>query len=301
MALVLRAFHLYTSLPGREAPLVHVVGRKGGLISFILTLLRLQNETHLMVTPLAVELETQSLFGVSRVTVPLGHIASVRGGVGRPLEYAIAAIICITLAFSSLLVGVVSRGAIVGALLFSLIAAGCVVLYFLRKAFFVRISSQAGLEIAVSFLPSLLEARPIDFAQAMSALDVLRYLVVQGREGVPPTSSAPITPSPTVVGPAPVATAPAGPVGTGAATPWANPVFTGPESAASPPGLATPPVSTHDAEEEALQALRRAVITYNEGNREEGIRLLEEVVQLYPGTKAAKTAQGHLSKLGRAQ
>jgi TolA-binding protein len=42
------------------------------------------------------------------------------------------------------------------------------------------------------------------------------------------------------------------------------------------------------------------VHTYNSGRREDGIGLLRAVAQTYPGTKAARTAQGHLAKIDRA-
>ncbi|WP_347244685.1 hypothetical protein [Thermogutta sp.] len=299
MGLILRAFHVYVSPAAREAPLVHVIGRRAGLIAYVLTLLGLQNETHLRVTPLAAELETRSLFGVSRVTVPVGHIASVRGGVRRPLGYLIAAIICTILALSFWWTSFFWSTSIAGTLLFLLVALGLTVLYFLRKSFFVKIYSQAGLEIAVAFFPSFLESKPLNLVQAMSALDVLRNLLVNGGGSVPPAVSAAVTPPPTADSSAAIPATPPGPIQTGVANPLANAVFTGAEPATARGVGAGQPVFTAEIENEALQALRRAVITYNEGNREEGIRLLEGIVRDYPGTKVAKIAQGHLSKLGR--
>lgn len=105
-----------------------------------------------------------------------------------------------------------------------------------------------------------------------------------------PIGSGPASPfSPPSVGPS------------GQATPAAldGAVFIGSEAPAE--GESTPPPLLDQArEQEAQRLLRNAVHTYNSGRREDGIGLLRAVAQTYPGTKAARTAQGHLAKIDRA-
>jgi len=75
-------------------------------------------------------------------------------------------------------------------------------------------------------------------------------------------------------------------------------VFTG-----SPPGTEVPATSmtanVDRREIEASSVLREAIRKLNSGQREEGTGLLQNVVSQYPGTKAARTAQAYLAKLGR--
>jgi hypothetical protein len=82
-------------------------------------------------------------------------------------------------------------------------------------------------------------------------------------------------------------------------TPLNGAVFTGSEASAEREAT-PPPLLDQTREQEAQRLLRDAVRTYNTGRREDGIELLRAVVQTYPGTKAARTAQGHLAKLDRA-
>lgn len=76
-------------------------------------------------------------------------------------------------------------------------------------------------------------------------------------------------------------------------------VFTGAETTEGVEAI-PPPLLDQPREQEAQRLLRDAVRTYNSGRREDGIELLRAVVQTYPGTRAAHTAQGHLAKLERA-
>ena len=82
-------------------------------------------------------------------------------------------------------------------------------------------------------------------------------------------------------------------------TPLNGAVFTGSEASAEREAT-PPPLLDQTREQEAQHLLRNAVHTYNTGRREDGIELLRAVVQTYPGTKAARTAQGHLAKLDRS-
>lgn len=298
-SLVLRAFDLHVRPAGRETGLIQVVGRKAGLISFILTLIKLQSQCILTVTSPAVEFVSESLFGRHRIMVPLKHIVSLRGGIVRPLGYIIASAILILIGFGLMMVSLltpsdVAPGFVATSVILMFVAVVFVVLYFLKRVFYIAIRSEAGPELAVRFQPSILEGRSIDFVQALIALDALQALILE-RE-VSPIKAARAefafpgfdqwsSMAPAVPPPVPAYSD--------------SPVFVGPEPqevvADSPPEL-----PQQDREKEALKMLREAVATYNSGEREKGISLLEGVVRTYPGTKAAGAAQTHLSKLGRA-
>lgn len=281
-SLVIRAFHLAPHPPTPTSPLVRVDGRPAGLISFLFTFIGLQWRYTFFATSQSIEFLASSVFGTRRVVVPVKHVAAIRGGTIRPLGYFVVAAILFINSFG--MPAVVT-------LVFLALAALCVGWYFLKKKFFIEIVSEAGPEIGLYFGPSLLEAQMVDFTKVLAAVDILRDLISEGPAISPvtpaatPSTEAPVFPSPAASPPPFPPTPPTEQI--------AGAVFTGPPD--------TPPApSPEEMEQAALKALREAVLTYNSGRREEGIQLLQDVVRLYPHTKAAQTAQGHLGRLGRS-
>ncbi len=299
-SLVLRSFEVRPQPASVQSDVIRVEGRRGGLISYLLTLIGLDSTCTFRATPQYVEWVDSSLFGKTHAMVPLQHVACVWGGVTRPLLLLFFAGYFFLNAFLSLITFGVHLESFVLCLLLVVAAGVSIVFYFLKQRFFVVIRSEAGPEIAFSMTPSVLEGQTVDFPKALAAVQLLKNLTLGALQGAPMTVVA--TPQQTPAYPVPdqsqssispkVAPPPL--------TPQAeSPLFTGPEP---PPRQEPEPedvFSLSDPEEVAMKALRRAVKLYNDGQHEEGVRLLQEIVRLNPGTKAARIAEGHLAKLGR--
>lgn len=300
-SLVLRSFELHSHPTSIQSDVIHVVGRRAGLISYFLTLLGLSSTCTFRVTHQYAEFVDSSLFGKTHAMVPLQHVVCVRGGVARPLLALFFVGLFLINGFLFLIAIAFELAFAILSLAFFTAAGSCLVYYFLRKKFFVLIRSEAGTEIAISFMPSVLEGQTVDFPKALMAVEVLKNLALDALHRTPPTTVAPAfeeTPAYPVEDQSQVSISPR--VTPPPLTPEAvSPISTGPEP---PPSHEPEPeevFSPQDPEEVAMKALREAVKTYNNGQHEEGIYLLQEVVRLNPGTKAARIAEKHLAKLGR--
>jgi hypothetical protein len=89
-SIVLTAFRLDKN-PLAEMP-VEIVGRLSGILSWFLTLLRIQPEVHLVVTRTAVSITRTSLGGLSHIYIPLEKISATVCGYQRSMvAFALAA------------------------------------------------------------------------------------------------------------------------------------------------------------------------------------------------------------------
>lgn len=283
ISLVLRSFDVHRTPRLSGQSLVKVVGRPGGIIAFVLTILQLQPQTTLMATDLGIEYEAASLYGQSRKFIPLCRVASLAAGIYKPVGYLIMAGFLFLLgAFFS-----VESGSSIPLVAASLIAALLLVGYFLSKSVFFEITSNAGVEISLCFHPGVIEGVPIDASKAIAAAEVIRDLILERSPGEYGSS--------TPIGAAShFSSCVAQPVSTAQSTQCSPPPFV--ENSAPVIAVATPTDNSHD-EEKARETLREAVRLYKIGNRDAAATAMNHLINKFPNTMAAKTAQINLAKM----
>ena len=190
-SLALRSFDVHRTPQPQGRPLVEVVGRPAGVVAFVLTLLQLNPQTRLTATDSGIEYEVASLSGQLRKFIPLSGVAALTAGVHKPVGYLIfAGVLFILGAFLS-----VALGSSLPLVLALLISAILLVGYFLSKSVLFEITSNAGIEISLSFRPGVIEGVPVDVGKALAAAWVIRDLILD-RSPAEQRGCLPIAPVP---------------------------------------------------------------------------------------------------------
>lgn len=179
-ALVLRQFTVSTAPSKPEPPVVEIEGRKPGLISFVLTILGIDNTTRLAITRREISFRTGSLFGEITSVVPLTAVASAHSGFAKPIAHLIAAAIIVLLSVGAA-VGApprspVSPGMILGVGL--AVAAVLLVSYILGKKMALFVESSGGTIFGLVFKRGVIEGVPVDIDKVKAVVEIIRELVI---------------------------------------------------------------------------------------------------------------------------
>jgi hypothetical protein len=282
--LVLQKLVAHEAASGESQPVIELVGRQQGLISFLLTLVGISPITDFKITPDELCCNSTSLFGRQNQSVPLRAISSVSAGVRKPVGY-------LFLAFVFLLVGVFgglgvlwNEGIfrfVLTLLVFGAFAGLFTWLYVINKRFFVSIYTHGGPPVLLSLKPNVIEGVPLDLERALQVVKIIRERIL--------TSS----------GPAPVAALGSAPARA------ANDRSAGQAPPAFEPGPAAPPSFDYDDfsgtdPEPALAdlLLQQARDLIKQGQRQAAVAVLQEIVLRFPGSAEAGVAKATLQKAG---
>ncbi len=160
-ALVLKEFSI-----NREGPeYVHIVARKSGLISWILTTMGIDSTTTFRVFADRIIFEEGSLSGNLSTTMPLRSISIATCGYTKPFIYILLTII-MTLATFLIFP------------LFILLAGLFLFLYFHNKALVVAVVTNSGWPASVCFKSSIIEGVEIKYEQAKDAVNIINELIL---------------------------------------------------------------------------------------------------------------------------
>lgn len=137
---------------------VHLVGREAGLISWLLSLLKIDATSEVEVKENLIKFTTSSLAGREKRIIPLNSITSAYYGYEKPWKMA--------LVLTVLLMPFFFIGLIVGPLY-----------YFLNKNLTVAVVEASGWVGAFSFKRSVIEGQNINEEQAYKVIDIIRELI----------------------------------------------------------------------------------------------------------------------------
>lgn len=166
--LVLRKF----SINNLGTPtLIEICGRDAGVIGWLLTKMRLKDETELRITGDQISFIRASVFGKNNQTIPIQSVASASSGYRSPVGFLIFGVIAIVIGLFS------GSGTVIA---FSvIIAAICVLLYVLGKKIIVSIETSGGSDIGISFARSVIENIPVDIDQAQKVVDLINQEITR--------------------------------------------------------------------------------------------------------------------------
>jgi hypothetical protein len=95
-ALVLKKFSINKTATG-QVPIIDIIGRQSGLITWFLTLIGLDTTSSLKVTATDFSLRDTSLFGQQHSVIALSSISSVHCGYRKPVVYLFISAACLLL------------------------------------------------------------------------------------------------------------------------------------------------------------------------------------------------------------
>ncbi len=198
---------------------VRIVGRKSGLLAWLLSLLRIDSTTVFEVYQDRIVFKSANLSGATNTTIPLASVCLTASGFFKPVLYIVVAMsIGIPSAlglFFSLLAGMATRSSDVMSTLgcMHLFALGfCAVLvwlYFLRKTLLVSIQAHSGTLIAIAFKRSVMEGVSVEEEDAERVISLVNQLLLGQQSRPSPVPQAPVSvpppaPRPAAVVPPPV-------------------------------------------------------------------------------------------------
>ncbi len=264
--LALQRFELRKQPQQPRFAVVQIVGRRRGVVSFLLTLLGLDATTSLTVTPTSVQCRSASLFGERHHFIPLNRIAVLCAGFHRPLKPLFYAIFVLVLG----MIVAFRTESMWPFLIAILFGAGFVALYFLTKSLVVEIYPCGGPPISVAFQPNVIEGVSVDLAKARDAIVVISDLL-QSKD-----SEDIAAPKESWQSPPPI-----------------------PQQESAPLVPETEPsvsVEEIDSEKLAKAQFERARQLANDGDRDGALNVLQNIVRNFPGTQAANIAKRNLDK-----
>lgn len=137
---------------------VHLVGREAGLLSWFLSILKIDATSEVEVKENLIKFTTSSLAGREKRIIPMNSITSAYYGYEKPWKMA--------LLLTVLLMPFFFLGLIVGPLY-----------YFLNKNLTVAVVEASGWVGAFSFKRSVIEGQNINEEQAYKVIDIIRELI----------------------------------------------------------------------------------------------------------------------------
>lgn len=287
--LVLQKLVAHQAATGEPQPVIELVGRQQGIISFLLTLVGVSPITDFHVTADELCCNSTSLFGRQNQTVPLRAISSVAAGVRKPIGYLFVAFVCLVVGVFGGLAVLWREGLYRFALtllVFGALAALFFWLYLINKRFFVSIHTQGGPPILLSLKPNVIEGVPLDLERALHIVSIIRERVLASFRPAPSPTPAPTPapiPAPAMIG-SPTAQAAAAvvdPAPAVQATFEYEDYFFGGTAAEQPETL--------------LQQARDFI---KHGKRQDAVGVLREIVLRFPRSTEAGVAKATLEKAG---
>lgn len=157
MSLVIKKWYANDSA-NNEGNFVHIVGREAGLLSWLLSVFKIDPVSEVEVKSNIIKFTTSSLAGREKRIIPIDSITSAYYGYKKPWQMA--------LLLTILLMPVFFAGLIVGPLY-----------YILNKSLTVAVVESSGWVGAFSFKRSVIEGQNINEDEAYKVIEVIRKVI----------------------------------------------------------------------------------------------------------------------------
>jgi hypothetical protein len=156
-----------------EGKFVEIIGRKGGLIAFLLTLMGLDNTSCFILTKNEVSYKTASLSGETNKFFPVNNIASTQCGYSKPIQYIFLAVVFFIL---GIILGAQPGGSFL-LWIGIIVAIVFLVLYFLQKNFTISVESSGGETAELIFKRSIIEGVAVDINKTKEAILLINSFI----------------------------------------------------------------------------------------------------------------------------
>lgn len=200
--LVLQKLTVFHQPARVETPHLEISGRRAGFIGYLLTLFDLSPRVTLTANAKEIRKTTSSLHGHSVDVVPLSESVSIQAESQRSLFWLLAAMVSLTGGVASgLLMRVSDSAKLLNGVAW--IAASAVYLFAFYQSHRFQMVVHGSLRAGVSFKPSIVEGRAIQFKEVLEAVEVVVERIHESRivSGSPAIA---VGPAPTTYVPTPV-------------------------------------------------------------------------------------------------
>ena len=284
-SLVLQTAELTVDALPDEDVYAEVVGRRHGLVAFLLSLIGFDPITRLLVTKSEVRCQTSSLSGKRITAVPLRQVTQINSGVEKPIAALMIGVLFFLNGFY-LLYELRSPAPFLFNLLVSLIL---VIFYFFWKRFFIEIYSSGGPPIHLRFRPGVLEGMVLGERPLSEAVGVLRDMVNSSGDAPPSGRSGQRARKPR-------------PAGSPRLTSVDEPII-GKERFTMPGDIVEEEAEESEVvdDEHARELFHHAKSLAQSGKQREAIQVLRNIVRKFEGTRYAEKAKLYLKNEGSSK
>ena len=275
-ALVLKKWHVSNLESTQENQFVDIVGRKSGILAWVLSLLGVDPTTTFTATNTGVTFHEGSLSGAALAFIPFQNISSLSWGYFKPWKLALIVFIpsfiisfIISLIFSLWIAryeigdGIPDTGIGIAIPISVIVGISVSLLYyFLNRLLTVAVTEMAGYTYSIRFKRSIIENVDVNAEQAEQVYKVLRVLLLSANtnQALQPVAIAPVHPS----------------------TPPPN-------------GTQFTTDSPEEIETKADLLLNVAKNHLANGAKKLAIETLREIIRIYPTSRAADKARSSLN------
>ncbi len=172
-AYVIKAWYA-SNLPNRDGNYIFIEGRQEGLISWLLSLLKIEPTFEIRVTANEVRFSEGSFQGRNETITPMRSISTTLWGFEKPIIKAVILFFILTPIFVSIVTMMHPVLALIGLVAGFAIA---FVVYFLNKIFTVGFVANSGIQQSIRFKKSVIEGQEINEAQAEYVSQIMIYLI----------------------------------------------------------------------------------------------------------------------------
>lgn len=167
VALVLKSFKIDAA--AIDTPQVEIIARRGGLLSWLLTMVGVDVTAVFRVYRNRIEYSYGSLSGNIQNVMPLSALSIGMAGYTKP--FALIALAALALLAAIILgVAINSFGLF---LLFMIIATVLVIFYYLQKTLLISVVSHSGFAAGFAFKRSVIEGVRVDYEQALRVVRIV--------------------------------------------------------------------------------------------------------------------------------
>jgi hypothetical protein len=165
---------------------IEISGRVSGIVSWVLTVMRLQPTFHLRVTQSSFSIVSSSLGGIQHTYIPLNAITLTACGYQRSiLAFGLAVVFCLGFVLNLISGFLIANRSEVGenmgrAFGFLILAGGAAIAFYFSKRIAIQVETGHPLH-GLSFKPSVIESTSVDLPQALKVIEVLNALVLKAR------------------------------------------------------------------------------------------------------------------------
>jgi hypothetical protein len=178
--LVIKKWQVSNNPIDSQGNFIDIVGREGGLISWILAVVKIDPVSSIRVSDKRVEFSTASLSGTTHRMIPVGNVSSTYYGYHKPWKSGLV-IFLVLLFVLSLILGDGFLAKLV-VTLFSLgIALGY---YFLSRTLTLGFVEYSGAVSSIQFKRSVIENVDVDEGQAKFVSEVTQFLIESARKSM---------------------------------------------------------------------------------------------------------------------
>jgi hypothetical protein len=152
---------------------VSIIGRKSGLLSWLLTLIGLDPQVEFIVATKDLRFYNKSLFGEKNIVMTLKNVSHINCEYSRPFWYLVFAIL-------SLIMFLIGDSGI--ALGFLVIAIILLLVFYFNKSITIMVETFGGAIYKVKFKPSLIENVNVNLDKARKVVELINSQIIKEQE-----------------------------------------------------------------------------------------------------------------------